>query len=192
MNTLIALAVAATVAAITPAVAHDYSSDFVCSVTDNTGNSLVYTFANNTGNADGSAGGTYDRDRLRQERPAGGLAGRLSADLVLGRQRSFRRDRVEGSARLADRARPGDARHAGPQWPSGRLGQLFARRRRGGVRPQQRSRRHAQRLTHKDHIVAKVRDGSNHHSNYKLLCAPCNMSKRAKDWNVWLAERCEA
>jgi hypothetical protein len=59
MKTLIALAVAATVAAITPAVAHDYSSDFVCSVTDNTGNSLVYTFANNTGNADGSAGGTY-------------------------------------------------------------------------------------------------------------------------------------
>jgi hypothetical protein len=59
MKPLIALAVAATVAAITPAVAHDYSSDFVCSVTDNTGNRLVYTFANNTGNADGSAGGTY-------------------------------------------------------------------------------------------------------------------------------------
>ena len=59
MKTPIALAVAATVAAITPAVAHDYSSDFVCSVTDNTGNHLVYTFANNTGNADGSAGGTY-------------------------------------------------------------------------------------------------------------------------------------
>ena len=32
---------------------------FLCSVTDNTGNSLVYTFANSTGNADGSAGGTY-------------------------------------------------------------------------------------------------------------------------------------
>ena len=56
------------------------------------------------------------------------------------------------------------------QWPSGRLGQPFARRRRGGVRPQQRkSESMLNDRTHKDHIVAKVRDGSNHQSNYKLL-----------------------
>jgi hypothetical protein len=57
LTTLVAAAALAAVAA--PAVAHDYSGDFVCNITDNTGNRLVYTFANNTGNADGSFGGTY-------------------------------------------------------------------------------------------------------------------------------------
>jgi hypothetical protein len=46
-------------AVATPSHAHDYSTDFVCDITDTLGNQLTYSFANNTNNADGSAGGTY-------------------------------------------------------------------------------------------------------------------------------------
>jgi hypothetical protein len=42
---------------------------------------------------------------------------------------------------------------------------------------------------HKDHVVAKTRGGSNHHSNYQFLCAPCNLSKGARDWEGWVAGR---
>jgi hypothetical protein len=42
-----------------PAIAHDYSHDLMCSIDDVGGNKLMYTFANNTKNANGSFGGTY-------------------------------------------------------------------------------------------------------------------------------------
>jgi hypothetical protein len=42
-----------------PTNAHDYSGDLICTLTDNFGNRLMYLFANNTDNADGSSGGTF-------------------------------------------------------------------------------------------------------------------------------------
>jgi hypothetical protein len=54
-KTLISIA-ALVVAA--PAVAHDYTNDLFCAVTDNTGRKVAWTFANNSDNADGSIGGT--------------------------------------------------------------------------------------------------------------------------------------
>jgi hypothetical protein len=55
-NVLTCAALAAALAA--PAAAHDYSKDLICGITDVGGNALVYSFANNTTNADGSFGGT--------------------------------------------------------------------------------------------------------------------------------------
>jgi hypothetical protein len=45
--------------AATAADAHDYSTDFLCSVVDATGNQIKYAFANNSANSNGSVGGTY-------------------------------------------------------------------------------------------------------------------------------------
>ena len=53
------LAAGLAVAAATPCLAHNYSSDLVCVITDIGGNKLTYAFANNTANANGSFGGTY-------------------------------------------------------------------------------------------------------------------------------------
>jgi hypothetical protein len=52
---LLSVAMFATVA--TPAFATS-ATDLVCSIRDNTGNDLIYTFDGNSQNADGSAGGT--------------------------------------------------------------------------------------------------------------------------------------
>jgi hypothetical protein len=54
MKTLVLAA--ATVAMASPAFAQ---GDLACAMQDNLGNRLVYTFANNSSNADGSFGGTY-------------------------------------------------------------------------------------------------------------------------------------
>ena len=51
---------AAALALATPAVAHDYNRDFVCSITHrHRWQQTAYTSANNTSNVDGSFGGTY-------------------------------------------------------------------------------------------------------------------------------------
>lgn len=42
---------------------------------------------------------------------------------------------------------------------------------------------------HVDHIIALASGGSNWPSNLQLLCAPCNLSKGAKDFNDWWLER---
>jgi hypothetical protein len=46
--------------------------------------------------------------------------------------------------------------------------------------------RHAR---HWDHIVPRARGGRDDISNRHALCAPCNLSKGAKDWAVFLASR---
>lgn len=53
-----ALIVAIT-ALVSPASAHDFSGDLMCKVTGRTGNQSVWSFANNSDNANGSTGGTF-------------------------------------------------------------------------------------------------------------------------------------
>ena len=43
--------------------------------------------------------------------------------------------------------------------------------------------------THVDHIHPKSLGGSDDHVNKQLLCASCNMSRGAKPFDEWLAER---
>lgn len=42
---------------------------------------------------------------------------------------------------------------------------------------------------HIDHIVSLARGGSNRPKNLQVLCPSCNISKGAKDYGAWLAER---
>lgn len=57
MTRILAAAVSALLAV--PACAHDYTGDLICKIRDNSGQTNLYAFADNTKNANGTIGGTF-------------------------------------------------------------------------------------------------------------------------------------
>jgi len=89
-----AMIMAAALAAIaTPALATS-ATDLVCSITDNRGNALIYTFDGNSHNSDGSLGGTMVETGFSKNGRDTLLSGRQPADLGLDYQHDPRRRHV--------------------------------------------------------------------------------------------------